>query len=79
MNEKNIDTEQWNVYNIHLMYGPDGNSYFCCPESSDISQDKVEGDIRIRVKTKLTSFPKYHTLSALLCIKALIPLNNHKL
>ena len=29
---------------IHLMYGPElaGNSYFCFPESSDVSRDEVE-------------------------------------
>ena len=47
------------AYIIHLMYGP---------ESPDVSRDKVEGNIRTRGKTKLTSFPRDHTLSALLYI-----------
>ena len=51
---------------IHLMYGPEGNSSFCFPESPDVSRDEVEGNIRTRGKTKLTSFPRDHTLSALL-------------
>ena len=25
---------------IHLMYGPEGNSYCCFPESPDVSRDK---------------------------------------
>ena len=28
-------------YTIHLMYGPEGNSYFCFPESPDLSRDEV--------------------------------------
>ena len=39
--------------NIHLMYGPEGNSLFCFPESPD--------NIRTRGKTKLTSFLSDHT------------------
>ena len=35
---------------------------------SDVSRDEVEGNIRTRGKTKLTSFPRDHTLSALLYI-----------
>ena len=50
-------------HNIHLMYGPEGNSEFCFPESPDVSRDEVEGNIRTRGKTKLTSFPRDHTLS----------------
>ena len=49
--------------NIHLMYSPEGNSSFCFPESPDVSRDEVEGNIRTRGKTKLTSFPRDHTLS----------------
>ena len=44
------------------MYGPEGNSSFCFPKSPDDSRDKVEGNIRTRGKTKLTSFPRDHTL-----------------
>ena len=33
-----------------------------------MSRDEVEGDIRTRGKTKLTSFPRDHTLSALFSI-----------
>ena len=33
--------------NIHLMYAPEGKSYFCFPESPD----EVEGNIRTRGKT----------------------------
>ena len=54
--------------NIHLTYGLEGNSSFCFPESPDVSRDEVEGNIRTRGKTKLTSFPRDHTLSALLYI-----------
>ena len=32
--------------NIHLMYGPEGNSKFCFPESPDVSLDFVSGNIR---------------------------------
>ena len=34
----------------------------------DVSRDEVEGNIRTRGKTKLTSFPRDYTLSALLYI-----------
>ena len=37
-------------YNIHLMYGPDGNSQFCFPESPDVSREEVEGNIRLEGK-----------------------------
>ena len=50
------------------MYGPEGNSYFCFPERLDVSREEVEGNIRTRGKTKLTSFPRDHTLSVLLYI-----------
>ena len=40
---------------------------FCFPESPDVSRVEVEGNIRTRGKTKLTSFPRDHTLSVLLC------------
>ena len=53
---------------IHLMYDPKENSLFCFPESPDVSRDKVEGNMRTRGKTELTSFPRDHTLSALLYI-----------
>ena len=39
------------------MSDPEGNSYFCFPESPDVSRDEVEGNIRTRGKTKLTGFP----------------------
>jgi len=48
------------------MYGLEGNSWFCFPESPNVSRDEVEGNIGTRGKTKLTSFPRDHTLSALL-------------
>ena len=48
------------------MYGPEGNSYFCFPESPDVSLDEVKHqDSRAN---KLSSFPKDNTLSALLYI-----------
>ena len=50
------------------MYGPEGNSKFCFPESPDVSLDEVEGNIGTRGKTKLTSFPRDRTLSVLLYI-----------
>ena len=46
------------VYNIHLMYGPEGNSQFCFPKSPDVSREEVEGNIRTRGKTKLNQFPE---------------------
>ena len=57
---------EWN--NIHLMYGPEGNSFvfpgvLMFPETRE-----VEGNIRTRGKTKLTSFPRDHALSVLLYI-----------
>ena len=42
---------------IHLMYGPEGNS--CFP-------NEVKENVRTRGKTKLTSFPRDHTLIYLL-------------
>ena len=48
------------------MYGPEGNRQFCFPESPNVSRDEVEGNIRTRGKTKLTSFPRDHTLRVLL-------------
>ena len=49
------------------MSDPEGlNSWFCFPESPDVSRDKVEGNIRTRGKTKLTGFPRDLTLSVLL-------------
>ena len=53
-------------YIIHLMSDPEGNSESCFPESSDVSRDKVEGNIRTRGKTKLTGFLRDLTLSVLL-------------
>ena len=37
--------------NIHLAYGSEGNSWFCFPESPDVSRVEVEGNIRTRGKT----------------------------
>ena len=37
-------------YIIHLMYGPEGNSQFCSPDSPHVSRDEVEGNIRTRGK-----------------------------
>ena len=48
----------------------------CFPEGPDVSQDEVEGNIRTRGKTKLTSFPRDHTLNVLLLYLD-FPLNNH--
>ena len=42
---------------------PERNSYFCFPESPDVSRDEVEGNIRTGEKTKLTGFQKDLTLS----------------
>ena len=53
-------------YKKHLMYGPEGNSQFCFPESPDVFRDEVKGNIRTRGKTKLTSFLRDHTLNVLL-------------
>ena len=32
------------------MYGPEGKSYFCFPESPDVFRDEVEGNIRLEGK-----------------------------
>ena len=61
------------VVNTHLMYCPKGNSFFF--ESPDVSWGEVKGNIRTWGKTKLTSFPRDHTLSALFDS----PLNDHVL
>ena len=55
-------------YTLNVWSQAKGKSYFCFPKNPDVSQDAVEGNIRTRGKTKLTSFPRYHTLSALLYI-----------
>ena len=52
--------------NIHLMYGPEGNSFVSTRVL--ISRDEVEGNIRTRGKTKLTSFSRDQTLSVLIYI-----------
>ena len=31
------------MYSIHLMSAPEGNSEFCFPESLNVSRDEVEG------------------------------------
>ena len=54
------------------MYGPERNSQFCFLESQDVCRDEIEGNIRTRGKTKLTSFPRDHALSVLY-----FPLDNH--
>ena len=51
------------------MYGPEGNSQFCFPESPDVSRYEVEGNITTRGKTKLTNFARDHTLRPLLYIE----------
>ena len=48
------------------MSGLERNSYFCFPESPDVSRDEVEGNIRTGEKTKLTGFQKDLTLSVFL-------------
>ena len=50
------------------MYGAEGNSWFCFPESPRATRDEHEGNIRSPGKTKLASFPRDQTLSALLYI-----------
>ena len=37
-------------YGKHFMYGLKGSSYFCFPESTDVSRDEVEGNIRAYMK-----------------------------
>ena len=39
--------------NIHSMYGPEGNSWFCFNESPDVSRDEVEGNIRTHLHLHL--------------------------
>ena len=48
------------------MSDPEGNSWFCFPESPDVPQDEVKGNIRTPGKSKLTGFPRDWTLSVLL-------------
>ena len=36
---------------IHLMYGPEGNSYLCFPEGPNVSRDEGEGNIKTRGST----------------------------
>ena len=50
------------------MYGLERNSLFCFPKSPGVTGDKVEGNSRTWGKTKLISFPRDHTLSAVLSI-----------
>ena len=51
---------------IHLRSDPEGNSFFSWESCSDVSRDKIEGNIRTRGKTKLTGFPRDQTSSDLL-------------
>jgi len=51
--------------NIHLMYSPEVPNVSLASTSS---RDEVEGNIRARGKTKLTSFPRDSILSALIYI-----------
>ena len=44
------------------MYGPEGNNKFCFRKSPDVSCEEVKGNIRTQGKTKLSSFPRDHTL-----------------
>ena len=37
-------------YGLHVMYSPERNSYFCFSESTDVSRDEVEGNIRTDMK-----------------------------
>ena len=50
---------------IHLKSDPERRRQFCYPESPNVSQDEVEGNIRTRGKTELTGFPRDLTLSVL--------------
>ena len=52
---------------IHLMSDPERNSWFCFPESPDVSQDEVEGSNRTRGKTKLTGFRKGPDIKCIIC------------
>ena len=45
-----------------------GKELVLLPDSPDVSRDFVSGNIRIRGKTKLTSFPRDHILGAWLHI-----------
>ena len=40
---------------VHLMYGLEGSSQFCFPESPDVSRAEVEGNIRTRVVTQVAT------------------------
>ena len=42
---------------IHLMYGPEGNSQFCFPESPDVPRDEV-GKHRDSGENKTNYFPE---------------------
>ena len=48
------------------MSDPEGNRWFCFPESPDVSLDEVKGNVRTRGKTKLTGFSRDLTLNVLL-------------
>ena len=47
---------------------------FCLPESPDVSRDEVEENdgTRTRGKTKLSTFPRDHSLSVLLYIQTIV-------
>ena len=50
---------------------------FVFPESPDVSRDEVEGNIRTRGKTKLTSFPRDHILKCfVICLHCHIAKTN---
>ena len=44
-NDNDNDNDDKNN-NIHLMSDPEGNSQFCFPESPDVSQEEVKGNIK---------------------------------
>ena len=51
------------------MYGPEGNSWSCFPESLNVSQDEVEGNIRTLKENKTDCFPWDHTVSVYYLLK----------
>ena len=57
-----------NFFSVNGALVSRGKQLVLLPDSPDVSRDFVSGNIRIRGKTKLTSFPRDHILGAWLHI-----------
>ena len=55
------------ICNYHLLTGIQRNSMFCGAETIDVSRCEAEGNIDSRGSTKHTAFPKFQSISILLC------------